>query len=318
MDWREGSKRVVPHPKTDVSRAEVYWKPSKSLWMGTMTGMALIAGPFSMSWGAVVAFTVLIIPTLLAGHSVGLHRKLIHQSFDCPLWLEYLFIYLGTLVGMAGPVGMMRQHDIRDWAQRYPGCHPYVRHGSKIWKDYWWQIHCDIRFDHPPTFQMEERVAKDRFIQFLERTWMLQQVPIGLILLVFGGWSFVVWGICIRVAVSVTGHWLVGHFAHNDGPMRWRIIGAGVQGRDVPLAALLSMGEAWHSNHHAYPGSAKLGLDADQPDPGWWFLLALKRFRLVWNIKTPDDLPEREALIRISNDAGGCRTTRRFLSAKGA
>jgi len=95
--------------------------------------------------------------------------------------------------------------------------------------------------------------------------------------------------------------------------MRWRVVGAGVQGHDVPLAALFSMGESWHNNHHAYPGSAKLGLDRDQPDPGWWFLLALKRLGLVWNLKTPDNLPDRRALQRLEEDEGGCPACRHLF-----
>jgi hypothetical protein len=74
----------------------------------------------------------------------------------------------------------------------------------------------------------------------------------------------------------------------------------------VPIAALLSMGESWHNNHHAYPGSARIGLDDDQPDPGWWFILLLHRLGLAWNIKTPATMPARAALMRVSDEDGGC------------
>jgi hypothetical protein len=83
-----------------------------------------------------------------------------------------------------------------------------------------------------------------------------------------------------------------------------------VQGHDVPIAALMSMGESWHNNHHAYPGSARIGLNDDQPDPGWWFILALERLGLAWNIKTPASIPARTALVRVSNDDGGCPACR--------
>ena len=96
-----------------------------------------------------------------------------------------------------------------------------------------------------------------------------------------------------RVAVSVTGHWLVGYFAHNRGPRSWHIEGAGVQGYNVPYCGLVTMGEAWHNNHHAFPGSARLGLATARADPGWWVLLALARLGLVWGLKTPDVLPHR-------------------------
>jgi len=77
-------------------------------------------------------FVVMSALTVCLGHSLGMHRRLIHRSYDCPLWLERLFVYCGTLVGMAGPYGMIRQHDIRDWAQRKPHCHPYLAHRGRV------------------------------------------------------------------------------------------------------------------------------------------------------------------------------------------
>ena len=38
---------------------------------------------------------------------IGLHRLLIHRSFSAPLWVERALVYLGTLVGMAWPLGMV-------------------------------------------------------------------------------------------------------------------------------------------------------------------------------------------------------------------
>ena len=46
---------------------------------------------------------------------------------------------------MAGPYGMIRQHDIRDWAQRKAACHPYLAHRSSILRDGFWQLHCELR-----------------------------------------------------------------------------------------------------------------------------------------------------------------------------
>jgi stearoyl-CoA desaturase (delta-9 desaturase) len=310
MDWAKGSDRIIADADTDACEGRVRWRPVKSIWIGAMTATALIAGPLLFSWSGFAVFVIGCAVTLCSGHSVGMHRRLIHNSFECPLWLEYLMVYSGVLVGMAGPFGLMRQHDLRDWAQRRPRCHDYLRHGRSIWVDGFWQLHCDLELAHPPRFQPEPRVANDPVYLWMERTWMWQQLPVALILFAFGGWSWVVWGVAARVSVCVTGHWLVGYFAHNEGPMRWRVDGAGVQGRDVPLAALFSMGESWHNNHHAYPGSARIGLNDDQPDPGWWLILVLERLGLAWNIKTPVTLPARAALERVSNDDGGCPACR--------
>ena len=82
---------------------------------------------------------------LLFGHSLGSHRKLIHDSFQCPRWLEYVLVYLGVQVGLAGPLGLLRQHELRDYAQRLPVCHDYLRHGRSFWIDAWWQLVCELR-----------------------------------------------------------------------------------------------------------------------------------------------------------------------------
>jgi stearoyl-CoA desaturase (delta-9 desaturase) len=284
---------------TDATQGTVRWKPAKSLWISAMTLTALIGGPIWFTWGALALFLLTTAVTVCLGHSLGMHRRLIHRSYDCALWLERLFVYLGTLVGMAGPYGMIRQHDIRDWAQRKPRCHPYLAHRSSLLRDGFWQLHYELVLDYPPRLVMERRIARDRFYRFIERTWMAQQLPWAVLFFAVGGMPWLVWGIAARVAASVTGHWLVGYFAHNRGPRSWHVRGAGVQGYNVPYCGLITMGEAWHNNHHAFPGSARLGLARGEADPGWWVLTVLARLGLVWGIKTPADLPHRPNLIAL-------------------
>jgi len=293
------SPRMRDAADTDAIQGVVRWKPVKSLWITAMTMTALIAGPLFFTWGALVLFLATTATTVCLGHSLGMHRRLIHRSYDCPLWLERLFVYLGTLVGMAGPYGMIRQHDIRDWAQRRPRCHAYLAHRSPILRDGFWQLHCELQLAHPPELVMERRVAEDRFYRFIERTWMAQQLPWAALFLAVGGVPWLVWGIAARVAASVTGHWLVGYFAHNKGPRSWHIEGAGVQGYNVRWCGVITMGEAWHNNHHAFPGSARLGLERGQSDPGWWVLTVLARLGLVWGVKTPAALPRRPNLVAL-------------------
>jgi stearoyl-CoA desaturase (delta-9 desaturase) len=306
MQLVAGSHRIVATAGADPSRGVVRWAPVKSLWIGGMTIAALIFGPLLFSWSALSLFLVTTGVTLCAGHSVGMHRRLIHNSFGCPLWLEYLCVYLGVLVGMAGPIGMTRQHDMRDWAQRQPDCHGYFGHRAGFWLDGWRQMHCELVLERPPAFQLEPRFEADRVYRFMERTWMLQQAPWAILFFLIGGWSWVAWGVCARVAVSVTGHWLVGHFAHREGPQTYVVEGASVQGHDVVIAGLISMGESWHNNHHAFPGSAKLGLHPGQVDLSWLLIRAFERLGLAWDIVTPERMPHRPALRQLRRDGVGC------------
>jgi fatty-acid desaturase len=295
----------------DPIAGQVRWAPMKSLWIGGMTATALVAGPLTINWEAVALFVVTTTVTLCAGHSVGMHRRLIHNGFACPPWLEYGLVYLGVLVGMAGPIGMIRTHDFRDWAQRQPACHGYFAHRAEFWHDAWRQMHCELVLDRPPAFQLERRLADDRVYAVMERSWMWQQLPWAVLFLALGGWSWVVWGVCARVTAGVTGHWLVGYFAHREGPQTYIVKGASVQGHDVVIAGLISMGESWHNNHHAFPGSAKFGLYPGQVDLGFALIKVFERLRLAWAIVTPDQLPFRPALERLCDEGRGCPVGRR-------
>ena len=288
---------VVETLECNPVEGRVVWDPAHSLWNGAMLAGALVLGPLAFTWPAFALFVVTTGLGLLLGHSVGMHRRLIHGSFECPLWLEHFLVWVGVTVGMSGPHWMIRTHDLRDWAQRQADCHPYLAHRRPMLIDAVWQMHCRLDLAHPPRFDLG-RAGRDRFYRFLERTWMLQQLPIAVVLYLIGGWPFVVWGVCCRVSASVVGHWFVGHLAHRRGPQSWLVRGAGVQAHDVPWAGIPTMGEAWHNNHHAYPGSARIGLYPGQADWGFRLIQLLERVGLAWNIRTPETLPPRSVLTR--------------------
>ena len=295
-----GAHRVSAKRVECVCEGTVRYDAAKSLWFTAMTAAAVLGGALTFSWAALGVFLGATWAVLLFGHSLGSHRKLVHNSFECPKWLEYSLVYLGVQVGLAGPIGLLRQHELRDYAQRLPVCHDYLRHGRVFWQDAWWQLHCSLELKDPPQLALEKRIADDSFYVFLERTWMAQQLPPAVLLFLLGGWGFVFWGVCARVTAGVLGHWIVGYLAHNHGAMSHIVRGAAVQGRNVRLASLLTMGESWHNNHHAFPGSARLGLLPGEWDPGWWALLALRRLGLIASVHLPSDLPPRSEVVPVA------------------
>ena len=143
----------------------------------------------------------------------------------------------------------------------------------------------------------------DKFIVFLEKTWMLQQLPIALILYYTGGIPWLVWGVSVRVAACTTMHWFISYFAHTQGPQSWLVDGAGVQAHDVPIAAIPTFGESWHNNHHAFPASAKHGLYPGQIDIGWNFIQLLQYLGLAWDVKIPSTLPPRDGITAVRENA---------------
>ncbi|WP_379551223.1 acyl-CoA desaturase [Qipengyuania sp. DGS5-3] len=288
---------IIPTRGANASTGTVKWDPVHSLWNGGMLGVALIAGPATFTWSAFAVFVILTGAAVLLGHSVGFHRLLIHGSFKTKPLIAKFLVWAGTVAGMSGPLWIIRTHDLRDWAQREPVCHPYLAHGKSILHDAWWQLHCTLQLDCPPDYDLRS-VERERFYRFLEKTWMLQQMPIAIILWLVGGWGWVVWGVCARVAITVHGHWFVGYLAHNVGPQSWIVESSGVQAHDVPWAAIPTMGEAWHNNHHAYPGSARMGLKPGQLDLGFLFICCLEKAGLAWDICLPEAMPERRNSLR--------------------
>ncbi|MDP9196163.1 MAG: acyl-CoA desaturase [Pseudomonadota bacterium] len=304
----ENIHRIVEGQGADPVAGQVVWSPAKSLFLVAMYGLTVLAVVRFFAWDAVAVFVVKTAAVLLLGHSVGMHRRLIHNSFECPQWLEYVLVYTGVLVGLGGPFTMIRTHDMRDWAQRKPWCHDYFAHRRSPFVDALWQIHGEVRLDRPPQIVPEPRIASDRFYHFIERHWIAAHLPWAMVFYAAGGWAWVLWGVCAKVAATVTGHWLIGYMAHRDEPSGWHVRGAGVQGHNVPFCGLITMGECWHSNHHAFPGSARIGLEQGQPDPGWGLIQVFAKLGLAWNIRTAEDLPYRPELAWAGDSAGHKKT----------
>jgi fatty-acid desaturase len=216
---------------------------------------------------------------------------------------------------MQGPFWVIRSHDIRDWAQRQGDCHDFLKHGRGLWMDGWWNLHCTLQLRHPPGFDPGPGIGDDAFYRFLQRTWMLQQVPLAALLFIAGGWPWVIWGICVRVTVGVSMHWFVGYLCHTHGPQSWIVDRGAVQAHNVPWAAIPSMGESWHNNHHAFPASARHGLYPGQLDLGFNFVKLLERVGLAWDIQTPEVLPPRTGITAIAPDARSALQPAREISS---
>jgi sn-1 stearoyl-lipid 9-desaturase len=284
-----------------------------SMFLGAVT-----LGPVFFTWDAFAIFLATAAVTLCAGHSVGFHRRLIHRSFDCPKWLEHILLWLGTAVGMGGPIWTIRLHDTRDWAQRQRDCHWFLRHGKPVLVDGFYYLNFRLKLKTPPGFDPGPGIADDRFIVFLQRTWMLQQVPIAVALFLLGGVPWVVWSVIVRVSACTTMHWYISYYAHTSGPQDWIVDDAVIQAHNVPLMAIPTMGEAWHSNHHAFPSSARHGLYPGQIDLGWQFVRLLRAVGLAWNVKLPATLPPRPGISPVTPRAMSIAAPGQTLISRGS
>lgn len=279
---------------------QVRWDGPRSVWNMSMLAAALLLGPLTFSWNAFLVFLLTAGITLCAGHSVGFHRRLIHRSFEAPKWVDYVMMWLGTAVGIGGPIWTIRLHDSRDWAQRQPNCHWFLRHGKPWLIDGFYYLNFRLELDRPPGFDPGPGIGDDPFYRWLDRTWMLQQLPIAAILFAFGGLPWVVWGVCVRVSACTIMHWCISYFAHTGEADDWAVDGAVIQASNVAIMAIPTMGESWHGNHHAFPSSARHGLYPGQIDIGYRFIQLLQYLGLAWNVKLPTNLPPRTGITPLT------------------
>jgi len=113
-------------------------------------------------------------------------------------------------------------------------------------------------------------------------------VILGLFLLVLGGWPFVIWGIVVRVVFGWHTSWFVNSAAHIWG---YRSYETGEGSTNNWWVALISFGEGWHNNHHAYPTSAAHGLRWWELDLTYLTIRLLALARLAREIRLPRGNP---------------------------
>ena len=114
--------------------------------------------------------------------------------------------------------------------------------------------------------EMEARHAPelvaDPVHRVLNRLHVYPNIFVGLALFAWGGWSFVVWGVFLRLVVGLNSTWFVNSAAHTFG---YRTYDTPEGSTNCWWVGLIAWGEGWHNNHHAFQRSARHG-------HAWWEL----------------------------------------------
>ena len=98
-----------------------------------------------------------------------------------------------------------------------------------------------------------------------------------------GGWHWVLWGIPLRIVVVYHLTWCINSVVHTWGTQPFD---SNDNSRNNRIMGWLAFGEGWHNNHHAYPSSAKHGLQG-QFDLTWYIIVVLRALRLATNVRVP-------------------------------
>jgi len=243
-----------------------------------------VAAVWHTTWAAVGICVLLHTVCGGLGICIGYHRLLTHRSFKCPKALEYLLALLGSLSLEGGPI---------DWVTNHRQHHQYADeagdpHSARkgfFWSHVIWMMWEPNKNDWR---DLIERYAPDLsrvpFYRFLDRAYVALTALLAVLLYLGGGWPWVVWGTCVRLVLTYHTTFLVNSASHTFGYRNFPL-------RDLSTncwwVALVSYGEGWHNNHHAFPTSARHGLRPWELDPAYAFIRLLKTVGLAWDLRTP-------------------------------
>jgi stearoyl-CoA desaturase (Delta-9 desaturase) len=228
------------------------------------------------------------------GITVGFHRLLTHRAFQTHAWLERVFAVLGSLSVQGSVLDWVADHRTHHaHTDREGDPHsPHVGHGSGLaglWHAHTgWLLETQGQADWKryASELYEDPVMRSigRSFPLLAALSLLVPTLAGFVLHGFtasGALRGLVWGGLVRVFLVHHVTWSVNSICHFFGSRRFDVDD---HSTNVGWLAVLSLGESWHHNHHAFPRSAYHGLRWWEIDPSGLIITGLERVGLAWNV----------------------------------
>jgi stearoyl-CoA desaturase (delta-9 desaturase) len=117
---------------------------------------------------------------------------------------------------------------------------------------------------------------------WLDDYYWVPSIVLIIALWAFAGWGVMLWGVFLRVTFGLHSTWLVNSATHLWGRRRFV---TSEDSRNSWWVALLTFGEGWHNNHHAFPTSARHGAKWYEIDLNWYGIRVLQLLGLARAIK---------------------------------
>jgi stearoyl-CoA desaturase (delta-9 desaturase) len=257
-------------------------------------------------WGSVLGWSDLVVAAIMyalcgAGVTVGFHRLLTHRAFQTHAWLRFVFSALGS-AAVEGPViewvAYHRRHHAFADEEGDPHS-PHVGHGSGFAGALRGLFHAHVGWVMFSTEPADEQryapdLMKDRAVRFVDRTFVLWvlgglAVPFGLGVAltgtIHGGLTGLLWGGAVRILALHHATFSINSLCHFFGRRRFE---TDDESTNLRWLALLTFGESWHNNHHAFPTSAEHGMRRGEWDISALIIRALERVGLAWDVVRVD------------------------------
>jgi stearoyl-CoA desaturase (delta-9 desaturase) len=266
--------------------------------------LGLVAGMVSL-WGRGFGWVELglVVGMYLAsglGITVGFHRLFTHRAFETYPAVQFILAALGTMAVQAPLLKWVAMHRLHHQHSDHDGDpHSPYSQGSGLRglvQGFW---HSHIGWVFKPEATGLAHYVKDlaqnravRWAQSLMPLWIAASLLIpavlgGVLTATWMGAVFgLIWGGLARIFLVHHVTWSVNSVCHLWGRRPYRVAD---QSRNNVLFGILALGEGWHNNHHAFPTSARHGLEWWQLDVSWWVIRGMALVGLAWKVKLPGE-----------------------------
>src|SRR5258706_1466235 len=192
----DGDLQVSKHPIEFTHGRKLNWPTNLTL---LLLHAGAIAALFMFSWRAFIVALILHWIAVGFGISLGYHRLHTHQSYQAPLFIQYLFAIFGILTLEGGPIFSVGTHRINHAKSDQPG-DPHSPHDGGWWSHAGWIMFGET--NHNNTVLMSKftpDLAKHRFYLWLNSYHWVPLAVLGAGLLWFGGLPMFLLGSCLRL-----------------------------------------------------------------------------------------------------------------------
>jgi stearoyl-CoA desaturase (Delta-9 desaturase) len=260
-----------------------------------------------LTWGGLVTGRDLAIFAVMylfvgLGVTVGYHRLLTHRAFEAPAGVRGTLAALGSMSVQGAVIHWVADHrKHHTFTDEEGDPHSPHLHGVDGWRGAltgWWHSHTGWLFDGERTQvrRFAPDLLKDPAIRFVDR-WFFGWVALGLVLPFAAGFALsggeiaagltaLLWGGLVRIFLLHHATWSVNSICHMYGSRPFDIED---ESRNNVAVALVTLGEGWHHNHHAFPTSARHGLSRFQFDPTYAVIRLMELTGLARNVRRPGE-----------------------------
>lgn len=257
-------------------------------WLG-LCHLGLLAAPFTFSWSGLGIVVVMHWLAGSIGICLGYHRLLTHSGFKTYPWVRYLLAWIGGLAGEGSAIDWVANHRKHHAFSDQEG-DPHSPFDGAWWAHVYWLAFVKRNNQYDAYRQKwAPDLFKDPTMRFIGNLFLPTQLAFAAALFglgyYFGGIylasSWLIWGTSVRLVAILHTTWFVNSASHMWGYKNYQTTD---DSRNNWWVALLSYGEGWHNNHHAYPRMAMHGHRWWEFDMTYMALRLMRAVGLAWDV----------------------------------